>query len=176
MSITVANNFGPVTTVKGIQPVHHSVVMGEGASLFSAALLDKLKPANNTGLGSSSVQGSLVYTRASERSFLEVVNSYLRNNLTADELTLILNHREKFDFSMGVGDRRDDFKERFSLVTNWRGEDVQNFLLAPDPWDEPHYNFRLTFSAGTGTIIFTDSHAGENMYGSMRYFTIRLRV
>lgn len=176
MSITVANNFGPVTTVKGIQPVHHAVVMGEGASLFSTALLDKLKPANNTGLGSSSVQGNLVYTRASERSFLEVVNSYLRNDLTADELTLILNHREKFDFRMGVGDRRDDFNERFSLVTNWRGEDVQNFLLAPDPWSDPHYNFRLTFSADTGMIIFTDSHSGVNMYGSMRYFTIRPRV
>ncbi|MCZ6442692.1 hypothetical protein O5268_12660 [Escherichia coli] len=36
-------------------------------------------------------------------SILEVINGYLKDSLTVDELSFILEHREKFVFSLGVG-------------------------------------------------------------------------
>ncbi|EAP7663711.1 hypothetical protein ELK24_13040 [Salmonella enterica] len=174
MSIAATNQFGQMTAeISGIQPVHHAVVMGKGAPLFSAALLDKLKPQNNTGLGSASVQGNLLNTRASTMPILDVANAYLTNKLTADELALILRNRSRFTFTIGVGDRRAEFKSRFRIATNWHGEDVDNLLLAPDPWNDPPYSFRMTFTGSAGTMKLTDRHAGQNTYGSIRYFTIR---
>ncbi|EBA1653527.1 hypothetical protein L1O59_004640 [Salmonella enterica] len=174
MSIAATNQFGQMTAeISGIQPVNHAVVMGKGAPLFSAALLDKLKPQNNTGLGSASVQGNLLNTRASTMPILDVANTYLTNKLTADELALILRNRSRFTFTIGVGDRRAEFKSRFKIVTNWHGEDVDNHLLAPDPWNNPPYSFRLTFTGSAGTMKLTDRHASPNTYGSIRYFTIR---
>ncbi|EAQ6130936.1 hypothetical protein AXA91_20880 [Salmonella enterica] len=173
MGITVTNWFGQITAVTGIQPVHNAVVMGKGAPLFSAALLDKLKPQNSAGLGSVSVQGNVLNTRTGTMPVLDVANTYLTNKLTADELALILRNRDKFTFTIGVGDRRAEFKSRFRIATNWHGGDADNLLLAPDPWNDPRYNFRLTFTGSAGTMKLTDTHASPDTYGSIRYFTIR---
>lgn len=152
-------------------------VLGAGVETeqIPVSLLDKLKPQNNTGLGSTSVLGKVLNTRDNIMPLLDVVNNWLTNKLTADELALILRNRSRFTFTIGVGDRRAEFKGRFKIATNWRGEDVDNFLLAPDPWNNPPYNFRLTFTGGAGTMKLTDTHAGTNTYGSIRYFTIRER-
>ncbi|EBP9265361.1 hypothetical protein ATS45_21155 [Salmonella enterica] len=138
------------------------------------AILDKLKPQNNTGLGSASIQGNVLNTQDATRTILNVVNTYLTDKLTADEMAWILSHRDKFTFSIGVGDRRKDFISRFALATNWHGEDVVNFQLRPNPAGAPEYDFRLTFSASAGTMSVTDNHVGtHSVYGSIRYFTIR---
>ncbi|EDJ2557275.1 hypothetical protein CE665_23430 [Salmonella enterica subsp. enterica serovar Poona] len=144
------------------------------ADVIPDELLDKLIPDNNAGEGSTSGQGYVVNTQSGARKILDVVNTYMTNKLTADELALILKYRDRFTFTAGVGDRRRDFISRFAFVTNWHGEDVNNLLLAPDPWNDPHYNFRLTFSADAGTMTLTDSHANTpSTYGALRYFTIR---
>lgn len=138
------------------------------------SLLDKLKPQNNTGLGSTTVQGTVLNTQAATRTILSVANTYLTNKLTADEMALILSNRSQFEFIIGVGDRRPEFKERFVLATNWHGEDVTRLQLRPNPAGAPEYDFRLTFSASAGTMTVTDNHVGShNTYGSLRYFAIR---
>ncbi|EBZ5140186.1 hypothetical protein EBP35_26395, partial [Salmonella enterica subsp. enterica serovar Antsalova] len=70
-------------------------VIGAGSETeqIPVSLLDKLKQQNNTGLGSASVQGNLLNTRASTMPVLDVANTYLTNSLTADELALILRNR-----------------------------------------------------------------------------------
>ncbi|EGF4127695.1 TPA: hypothetical protein ACIT51_000087 [Salmonella enterica subsp. enterica serovar Java] len=156
------------------------IIVGRGQLVLGSAsrtppsLLDKLKPQNNTGLGSASVQGNVLNTQDATRTILSVANTYLTNKLTADEMALILNNQGKFTFSIGVGDRRTDFISRFALATNWHGEDVTNFQLRPNPAGAPEYDFRLTFSASAGTMSVTDNHVGtHSVYGSIRYFTIR---
>ncbi|EPI4879941.1 hypothetical protein ACWH6B_001737 [Salmonella enterica subsp. enterica serovar Newport] len=174
MGITVTNWFGQSTAVTGIKPVYHAVVMGEGAPMFSKELLDKLLPENNAREGSTSGQGYVLNTQDAARSLLDVANAYMTNKLTADELALILRNRDKFTFTIGVGDRRATFKGRFAQATNWHGEDVVNLLLRPNPPGVPEYGFTLTFSGASGTIKVVDSHVGtHNAYGSVRYFTIR---
>ncbi|EDY1994211.1 hypothetical protein JYL57_001450 [Salmonella enterica subsp. enterica serovar Typhimurium] len=148
---------------------------GEGGGI-PQSILDKLKPQNNTGLGSTTAQGTVLNTQAATRTILSVANTYLTNKLTADEMAFILSNRSQFEFIIGVGDRRAEFKGRFALATNWRGEDVTNFQLRPNPAGAPEYDFRLTFSASAGTMTVTDNHVGtRNTYGSLRYFTIRQR-
>lgn len=144
--------------------------------VLPADLIAKLTPQNSTGLGSASVQGNLLNTRASTMPVLDVVNTWLTNKLTADELALILRNRNRFTFTIGVGDRRAEFKSRFRIATNWHGEDADNLLLAPDPWNDPRYNFRLTFTGSAGTMKLTDTHASSNTYGSIRYFTVRVKA
>lgn len=137
-------------------------------------ILDKLLPENNVREGSTSGQGYVLNTQDAARSLLDVANAYMTNKLTADELALILRNRDKFTFTIGVGDRRTTFKGRFALATNWHGEDVVNLLLRPNPPGVPEYGFTLTFSGASGTIKVVDSHVGtHNAYGSVRYFTIR---
>ncbi|HFW3091096.1 TPA: hypothetical protein ACIBE3_004791 [Salmonella enterica subsp. enterica serovar Reading] len=148
---------------------------GEGGGI-PQSLLDKLTVQNNTGLGSTGTQGIVLNTWDGGREILTIANTYLTNKLTADEMALILSNRSQFEFIIGVGDRRPEFKGRFVLATNWHGEDVINFQLRPNPAGAPEYDFRLTFSAGTsaGTMTVTDNHVGShNTYGSLRYFTIR---
>ncbi|HAF8817589.1 TPA: hypothetical protein G5V04_003064 [Salmonella enterica] len=150
------------------------LVFGGNYEQFPQSLLDKLKPQNNTGLGSTTVQGTVLNTQAATRTILSVANTYLTNKLTADEMALILNNRNDFTFTIGVGDRRTDFIGRFALATNWHGEDVTRLQLRPNPTGAPEYDLRLTFSASTGTMTVTDNHVGvRNTYGSIRYFTIR---
>ncbi|EHL2884859.1 hypothetical protein KDH02_002548 [Salmonella enterica] len=157
-----------------ISPVSGAAVIGGRNPVIPATLLDKLKPQNSAGLGSVSVQGYALNTQDAARSLLDVVNTYLTNKLTADELALILRNRDKFTFTIGVGDRRAEFKGRFAQATNWHGEDVNNFQLRPNPAGAPEYDFRLTFSGASGTIKVTDNHVGtRNTYGAIRYFTIR---
>ncbi|HFW3091552.1 TPA: hypothetical protein ACIBE3_005326 [Salmonella enterica subsp. enterica serovar Reading] len=137
-------------------------------------ILDKLKSQNNTGLGSTTVQGTVLNTWDGGRAILTIANTYLTNKLTADEMAFILSNRSQFEFIIGVGDRRAEFKGRFVLATNWHGEDVNNFQLRPNPAGAPEYDFRLTFSASAGTMTVTDNHVGShNTYGSLRYFAIR---
>ncbi|HAK6119860.1 TPA: hypothetical protein H2R31_005024 [Salmonella enterica] len=146
---------------------------GEGGGI-PQSLLDKLTVQNNTGLGSTGTQGIVLNTWDGGREILTIANTYLTNKLTADEMALILSNRSQFEFIIGVGDRRPEFKGRFVLATNWHGEDVNNFQLRPNPADAPEYDFRLTFSAGAGTMTVTDNHVGShNTYGSLRYFAIR---
>lgn len=163
----------------GIKPFDKAktVVLGSGADVFTIpeSLRKKLLQQNNTGLGSTSVQGTVLNTQIATRAVLGVANTYMISKLTADELALILRNRDKFTFTIGVGDRRAAYNSRFTIITNWHGEDVQSLLLAPDPWSAPHYNFRLTFSGNDKTLIITDSHAGPNNYGAIRYFTIRVK-
>ncbi|EKB5404571.1 hypothetical protein OOP60_005041 [Salmonella enterica] len=155
--------------------VRGMITLGASAAI-PASLLLKLEPQNSTGLGSPSVLGNEITTQPAERRILDVVNTWLKTPLTSEELNLILTRRDKFEFTIGTGDRRIGAVERFRLITNWHGEDVTNLLLRPEPWDGwPSYQFRLSFSGVTGMMRLTDSHAGGNMYGAMRYLTIRIR-
>ncbi|EDX0372083.1 hypothetical protein GTL21_002750 [Salmonella enterica] len=136
--------------VLGILPEAPGLILqGGGFSLgagsmtqIPSSLLDKLKLQNNTGLGSASVQGKILNTRDNTMPVLDVVNTWLTNKLTADELAIILRNRSRFTFTIGVGDRRAEFKGRFRIATNWHGEDADNFLLAPDPWGAPPLQFQ----------------------------------
>lgn len=156
------------------------IIVGRGqlvlgsASRIPPSLLDKLKPQNNTGLGSTAVRGTVLNTQDAARTILSVANAYLVNKLTADEMAWILSHRDKFTFSIGVGDRRGGVEGRFAIATNWHGEDVTRLLLRPNPPSAPEYDFRLTFSASAGTLILTDNHVSmPDTFGGLRYFTIR---
>ncbi|EHK2737162.1 hypothetical protein J9K13_004771 [Salmonella enterica] len=164
---------GPLSAISG------APVIGSGSSesqiTIPRTIQNKLQPQNNAGLGSTTDQGAVLNTRAADRAILNVANTYLTDQLTADEMAWILSHRDKFTFSIGVGDRRTDFISRFALATNWHGEDVTNFQLRPNPPGAPEYDFRLTFSASAGTMTVTDNHVGvRNTYGSLRYFAIRV--
>ncbi|HAG0018063.1 TPA: hypothetical protein G8O67_005498 [Salmonella enterica] len=175
MAITLLSTSGNIP-LSGIQPVYHVVVIGKSLPLFSAVLLDKLTPQNNTGLGTSTSLGDAWHTTPTEVSILDVVNRYLVNPLTAVEMKYILAHPEKFTFEMGAGDRREAFKSRIVEVDNWHGEDVTGLVLTPNPANAPAYKFSLTFSAVTGMMKLTDGHAGQpNTYGALRYLTVRAK-
>lgn len=155
-------------------------VLGNLPSVFviPAGLRKKLQPANRTGLGSTTVGGNIITTQWKSRSILSVVNTYLQEPLKAGELEFILRHRMHFVFTAGVGDRRPEYPNlcaRFGLITNWHGEDVKNLLLEPVIWPEQHYNFRLTFDGESGQMTLTDSHSGDNNWGSLRYLTIEVK-
>ncbi|ECT1020816.1 TPA: hypothetical protein H2A59_004920 [Salmonella enterica] len=164
----------------GIKPCGGSgvIVLGHG-EVFSVpeSLRQKLLPQNNAGLGSTSALGSFLPTLTNmQRSIWDVVNNWLTNKLTTDEMKYILAHPEKFTFEMAVGDRREDFKSRIVVVGNWHGEDVTGLKLTPNPAGAPAYNFTLNFSAVTGMMMLTDSHAGQpNTYGALRYLTVRMK-
>lgn len=160
----------------GIQPAYQNIVFGAGMQGFSQVLLAKLRPENNTGLGSTTVPGNVLPTQAGSRTILNVVNTYLVNKLTAEELKTVLDNRDKFEFTIGVGDRRSGAISRFKIATNWHGEDVSKRILTPDPFNDPPYHHTLTFSGTTGQMTMTDTHAGENStYGSIRYMTVRYK-
>lgn len=171
MAIYIGFNTNPV---KGLY-IKGMIVLGAN-EIIPETLLLKLKPQNNTGLGSDSVRGNVLPTRNSAFPLLEVVNTYLTDKLTEDELKIILNNRDKFEFAIGVGDRRPGFIPRFVVAQDWHGEDVSDLQLIPDPPNSPTYNFRLSFSADTGMLTLTDSHfSTANTYGSLRYFTVRVK-
>ncbi|EAP7666369.1 hypothetical protein CDJ04_25425 [Salmonella enterica] len=106
------------TCILGIQSDFPGLIVGTSPPLLERGvqehipqpILDKLKPQNNTGLGSASGQGNLLNTRASTMPILYVVNNWLTNKLAADELALILRNRSRFSFTIGVGDRRASLK------------------------------------------------------------------
>ncbi|HFW4208295.1 TPA: hypothetical protein ACIBOM_001238 [Salmonella enterica subsp. enterica serovar Reading] len=174
MTITSFGRAGQPVVMPGISPVCNMTVLGAEQPEFSPVLLAKLRPENSTGLGSGTAQGNVVPTQAASRIILNVVNTYLVNKLTADELKIILDHRDKFEFTIGVGDRRDGVKSRFRIATNWHGEDVSKRILTPDPFNDPPYHHTLTFSGTTGQMTMTDDHAGSpSTYGSIRYMTVR---
>lgn len=173
--MAIYKGFNPTRPAAGFH-VHGMIVLGEGTAFFSPVLLNKLKPQNHTGLGSQSIQGNLINSRVSERQILDVANIYLTDKLTADELKIILNNWNKFEFAIGVGDRRPGAVSRFAIASNWHGEDVNNLLLRPNPPDAPEYDLRLTFSAKDETLKLTDNHVSvPNTYGGLRYFTIRVK-
>ncbi|WGE30538.1 hypothetical protein PHA77_08045 [Edwardsiella tarda] len=108
-------------------------------------------------------------------SILSVANTYLIRPLTADDMAIILQNRRYFIFSIGVGDRREEFKARFGIAANWSGEDVSALRL-PNPPYAPDYVFSFDFSGSAGTMRLTDNHVSiPNTYGGIRYFTIRLK-
>lgn len=176
MAIIVMTVPGPLRASYGILSATRSVFPGESVAVFSQDTLNKLQPENNTGLGSNKVQGNVIPTRVN-RSLLDVANTYLTSKLTADELALILAHRDRFDFTIGTGDRRPqaDLVARFAIADNWRGEDAEGVVLTPDPYGPQPHRPTLTWSAAGGMLKLTDSHAGQNLYCSIRYFTIRMR-
>ncbi|HGB5310798.1 TPA: hypothetical protein ACIVON_005347 [Salmonella enterica subsp. enterica serovar Poona] len=158
-----------------LSPISGAPVIGGGKVTIPRAIQDKLQPKNNTGLGSTGAQGTVLNTWDGGRTILAIANTYLTDKLTTDEMAWILSHRDKFTFTIGVGDRRPEFKVRFALATNWHGEDVTRLQLRPNPAGAPEYDFRLTFSASAGTMTVTDNHVGShNTYGSLRYFAIRV--
>ncbi|MFI7783599.1 hypothetical protein EN46_07450 [Citrobacter amalonaticus] len=160
----------------GISPAYQNIVFGAGWQGFSPVLLAKLRPENSTGLGNGSVLGNVVPTQAGSRIILNVVNTYLVNKLTADEMKTILDNRDKFEFTVGVGDRRGGAKSRFKIATNWHGEDTNSRVLTPDPFNDPLYHHTLTFSGTTGLMTMTDDHAGgSSTWGSIRYMTVRYK-
>ncbi|HAU3138598.1 TPA: hypothetical protein JDD40_004807 [Salmonella enterica subsp. diarizonae] len=172
--MTIYKGFNRRRPTTGLR-IQGMVVLG-AREIIPDALLLKLKPQNNTGLGSDSVRGNVLSTRNSAFPLLEVVNTYLTDKLTEDELKIILNNRDKFEFAIGVGDRRTGVVSRFVIASNWHGEDVNNLLLLPNPPNAPEYDFRLTFSADTGTLTLTDHHVLVlNTYGAMRYLTVRFK-
>ncbi|EHK2735186.1 hypothetical protein J9K13_002714 [Salmonella enterica] len=173
--------YGWVKSDKGLKDItkkYNVIILGSGENESSVpdSIKVKLNPQNNTGLGSTSAQGVVLYTFDTARTILGTANTYLTDKLTDDEMAWILSHRDKFTFTIGVGDRRTEFISRFVLATNWHGEDVTRFQLRPNPSGAPEYDFRLTFSASTGTMTVTDNHVGtHNAYGSLRYFAIRMK-
>jgi hypothetical protein len=148
---------------------------GGGAVLYADALLNKLLPANNTGLGSTTTQGNVLATQTTARTLLSVINTYLVTALTQAELDVILANPADFVFSIGYGDRRGgSINSRFDTASNWSGAEVKALLLSPEPFSSQPYNHKLTFSrSGGGSVTVIDSHYGENNYGSIRYFTVR---
>ncbi|EGK7177616.1 Uncharacterised protein [Salmonella enterica] len=172
--MTIYTGFNPPNPVKGLH-VKGMVILGASMA-FPYSLLLKLQPQNNTGLGSTSSQGNLLLTRNNAYPLLDVVNTYLTDKLTADELKTILDNRDRFEFAIGVGDRRSGVVGRFVIASNWHGEDVNNLLLRPNPKDAPEYDLRLTFSAEAATLTLTDNHvAAPNTFGGLRYFTVRFK-
>lgn len=154
--------------------IHGSRIVFGTRNDIPQSLQNKLQPQNNTGLGSTAVRGTVLNTQDAARTILSVANAYLVNKLTADEMAWILSHRDKFTFSIGVGDRRGGVEGRFAIATNWHGEDVTRLQLRPNPSGAPEYDFRLTFSASAGTLTLTDNHVfTPNTYGGLRYFIIR---
>ncbi|EEG2782571.1 hypothetical protein GXR14_001191 [Salmonella enterica] len=172
--MAIYTGFNPSVQVKGLH-VKGMITLGANEKIPRTLLL-KLEPQNSAGLGSPSVLGNTTNTWIQERRILDVVNTYLKTPLTSEELNLLLTKRDKIEFTIGTGDRRIGGVGRFSMITNWHGEDVTDLLLRPEPWDGwPPYQFRLSFSGVTGMMSLTDSHAGGNTYGAMRYLTIRVK-
>ncbi|EFH8602712.1 TPA: hypothetical protein ACH6CC_004556 [Escherichia coli] len=132
----------------------------------------KLLPENRVNVGSTTSSGVVFPTRAQPYSILEVINAYLKEPLTADELSFILEHRGDFAFSLGVGDRRKEFVSRYTVVDNWCGEDVEDFEVLPEVYGKQPYGHRLWFDARAGTVRLTDTHSGTNKYGSLRALVI----
>ncbi|EEM6321768.1 hypothetical protein C9H16_09605 [Salmonella enterica] len=172
--MAIYSGFNPPNPVKALH-VKGMITLGANDEIPWSLRL-KLQPQNNTGLGSTSSQGNVLFTRSNAYPLLDVVNTYLKTPLTADELKTILDNRDKFEFAIGVGDRRDGVVGRFVVASNWHGEDVNNLLLRPNPKDAPEYDFRLTFSAEAATLTLTDNHAAvPNTFGGLRYFTARFK-
>ena len=154
------------------------LIIGGGAYYPSGQLGSirrKLRPENRVNLGSVTELG-VVFPTGTTHSILEVINGYLKDSLTVDELSFILEHREKFVFSLGVGDRRDSaaLVPRFTYVDNWHGDDVTDFVLLPEVYSRQAYRHRLWFDGTAGTIRMTDEHSGGgSRYGSLRALVIR---
>ncbi|EHB4542244.1 hypothetical protein JX130_005135 [Escherichia coli] len=154
------------------------LIIGGGAYYPSGPLGSirrKLRPENRVNLGSVTELG-VVFPTGTTHSILEVINGYLKDSLTVDELSFILEHREKFVFSLGVGDRRDSaaLVPRFTYVDNWHGDDVTDFVLLPEVYSRQSYRHRLWFDGTAGTIRMTDEHSGGgSRYGSLRALVIR---
>ncbi|BDO94924.1 TPA: hypothetical protein OCF48_004059 [Escherichia coli] len=154
------------------------LIIGGGAYYPSGPLGSirrKLRPENRVNLGSVTELG-VVFPTGTTHSILEVINGYLKDSLTVDELSFILEHREKFVFSLGVGDRRDSaaLVPRFTYVDNWHGDDVTDFVLLPEVYSRQAYRHRLWFDGTAGTIRMTDEHSGGgSRYGSLRALVIR---
>lgn len=134
-------------------------------------LMAKLDESNRHNLGSELQQGT-VFATPVDSDLLTIVNAYLVTGLTDEELQFILKNRDYFEFRIGVGDRRSSFYRRFAIAQNWAGSDSNQLLLKPDPYTTQPYSHLLTFVGGTGHIKVTDTHSGDNRYGSVRYITV----
>jgi hypothetical protein len=114
--------------------------------------------------------GSVLPTSTTSRSFISVINTYLRQGLTVEEADFVLVNSGNYIMTIGVGDRRTVLPARFAVATNWSGAGVSSFLLTPEPYPADAYRYRLTLSNGALTV--TDSHSRANTYGAIRYFTL----
>lgn len=142
-------------------------------SQLEASIGSKLVASNRVNLGSTTVAGAVLPTSTVSRTFISVINSYLREGLTAEEADFVLANSGRYVMTIGVGDRRASppvLVRRFAIATNWSGDEVSNFPLTPEPFPEQAYAHCLTLSNGVLTV--TDSVAGPNNYGSIRYFTV----
>lgn len=142
------------------------------------ALAAKLAVSNRRNLGSTTVMGAVIPTRATEYDFQFVINTYLNSQLTAQEVAYVLRYRHKYVMSIGVGDRRNiasSLIQRFAIANNWSGENASSLLLTPEIFPTSPYSFRLSFSAETGKMLITDTHSVGNTYGGVRYMTLAAR-
>lgn len=157
--------------------IYIGTVQAQPPAIDIDALNKKLLPANNQNLGSTKAMGAVIKSRPENHTILTVVNTYLIAPLTADEMTFILQNRDKYVFKMGVGDNRSHVSSRFGLVNNWSGEDVVDFALQPEFFTQPGalYYHKLSFSGASGTLNIMDGHRLPEHYGSIRYLTVRTR-
>ncbi|HCB9838978.1 TPA: hypothetical protein M2Q89_003802 [Escherichia coli] len=145
---------------------------GEVSSSPVDEISRKLQPENRINLGSETELGRVFSTCSKPYSLLEVVNAYLKEPLSAEELSFIVRNRNKFIFELRVGDRRDYFKSRYAAVDNWSGDDVVDFETSPEAFEKQPYKFHLWFHGEGGTIQLTDTHSGVNGYGGLRGLTV----
>ncbi|EJG5922161.1 hypothetical protein NAE50_000489 [Salmonella enterica] len=149
---------------------------GRPDAALPESLLGKLRPENSVNLGSTTSMGSVINT-GQMYSLTAVTGHFMKENITFSESQLILANRDRFEFTIGVGDRRQgsggDLMRRFAIATNWHGEDVTRLILTPDPFNAQRYRHTLTFM--DGLLSVTDTHSGPNNYGSIRYFTVRYK-
>ncbi|EOW6510851.1 hypothetical protein ACOZXQ_000570 [Cronobacter malonaticus] len=170
METTLGRNLPPFS-VPGVR------IIGGQPTGLQVTIREKLSPENRTDLGSTTVLGRVFNTRSDYYHVLELLNAYLRQPLTEDELDYIMQNRRRFVFYLGVGDRRNtpNFIRRFVFAENWHGEDVSNFSIEPDAYSSPRYNFLLFFDGSAKIMQLTDSHSGPNAYGAIRAFYVAER-
>ncbi|NUH56262.1 hypothetical protein HUK76_23125 [Citrobacter portucalensis] len=146
-------------------------VLGGQTNDIPGAIREKLRPENRTDLGSTTELGRVFDTSSTDYYHIQdVLNAYLHQPLTEDELEYILDNRDQYAFHLGYGDRRDaaDLIRRFTYAENWQGEDVRDFVLEPEANPSQTYNFRLLFDSRAKVMKLTDSHVVANRYGALR--------
>ncbi|EDS5484640.1 hypothetical protein HY28_005239 [Salmonella enterica subsp. enterica] len=172
--MAIYTGFNPPGQVRGLH-VKGMITLGSNDEIPLSLRL-KLEPQNSVNLGSTTSMGSVINT-GQQYSLTAVTGRFMKENITFSESQLILANRDKFEFTVGVGDRRrgsvGDLMIRFAIATNWHGEDVTGLVLTPDPFNAQRYRHTLTFR--DGILGITDTHSGPNNFGSIRYFTIRYK-
>lgn len=127
-------------------------------------LQDKLD--NTENLGTTLIRGTVFPTSNNSRVFADVVNAYLVNDLSPEEIEYILQNRDDYSIEIGLGDRRDIQVERIEYLSLGNAEGVQTLPIV-QPGDVV-YNFEVTLT-NDGQLTVTDGHVSQiNTYGGVR--------